>query len=82
MSVVIIIPARYASTRYPGKPLARFRGEDRNERTLIEHTWNAGMAVSGVDAVYVATDDVRISDEAMAFGAEVILTLFRVSKWN
>ena len=74
MSVVIVIPARYASTRFPGKPLSVFRGQDGSSRTLIEHTWKVGMAVPGVDAVYVATDDRRIADACEAFGASVVMT--------
>jgi 3-deoxy-manno-octulosonate cytidylyltransferase (CMP-KDO synthetase) len=74
MSAVIMIPARYASSRYPGKPLATFRGRDGTERTLIEHTWRVGMAVPGIDAVYVTTDDRRIGEACDAFGASVIMT--------
>lgn len=74
MSVVIIIPARYASTRFPGKPLSVLRGQDGTARTLIEHTWRAGVAVPGVDAVYIATDDRRIVDACEAFGASVVMT--------
>ncbi|ATX64893.1 3-deoxy-manno-octulosonate cytidylyltransferase [Roseinatronobacter bogoriensis] len=71
---VIIIPARYASTRYPGKPLVGLRGASGDSRTLIERSWRAALSVSGVDAVYVATDDERIADAARAFGANVVMT--------
>lgn len=74
MSVVIIIPARYASTRFPGKPLSLIRGQDGVARTLIEQTWRAGMAVAGVDAVYVATEDDRIAEVCASFGASVLMT--------
>ena len=74
MSAVIIIPARYASTRFPGKPLSVFRGADGIVRTLIEHTWRAGIAVQEADAVYVATDDDRIAETCRAFGASVVMT--------
>lgn len=74
MNTVIIIPARYASTRFPGKPLSMFRGADGNVRSLIEHTWRVGSAVREVDAVYVATDDDRIADICRGFGASVIMT--------
>lgn len=74
MSSVIIIPARYASTRFPGKPLSELRGQDGTARTLIEHTWRAGVAVPGVDAVYVATDDHRIAEVCAAFDASVVMT--------
>ncbi len=73
MTVLIAIPARYASTRYPGKPLVALRGPD-GEKTLIRCSWDAAMAVGGVDRVVVATDDVRIKDHAEAFGAEVVMT--------
>ncbi len=73
MTVLIAIPARYASTRYPGKPLVALRGPD-GEKTLIRRSWDAAMAVGGVDRVVVATDDVRIKDHAEAFGAEVVMT--------
>lgn len=71
---VIVIPARYASSRYPGKPLASLRGADGVARPLIRWTWEAARAVPEATAVYVATDDDRIADTAAGFGAEVILT--------
>lgn len=74
MSVLIVIPARYASTRYPGKPLVALTGAQGMKQTLIERSWRAACAVSGVDRVVVATDDTRISDAAKAFGAEVVMT--------
>ncbi len=73
MSVLIAIPARYASTRYPGKPLVVLRGPD-GEKTLIRRSWEAAMSVKGVDRVVVATDDDRIRDHAEGFGAEVVMT--------
>lgn len=74
MSVAILIPARYASSRYPGKPLAPLTGATGEDRTLIRRSWDAAMAVAGVDRVAVATDDDRIADHARGFGAEVIMT--------
>ena len=74
MKTVIFIPARYASTRYPAKPLAVLRQKDGSEKTLIQMSWEAACAIKGVDAVYVATDDDRIADAARAFGAEVVMT--------
>lgn len=73
MKALIAIPARHASTRYPGKPLVPLRGPD-GEKTLIRRSWEAAMAVSGVDRVVVATDDARIADHAAAFGADVVMT--------
>lgn len=74
MSVLIAIPARYASTRYPGKPLVALTGPDGTAKTLIQRSWEAAQAVSGVDRVVVATDDDRIRDAAQGFGAEVVMT--------
>ncbi len=74
MSVLVIIPARYASTRYPGKPLVALRGANGVSRSLIERSWLAASAVKGVDRVVVATDDDRIRSACEAFGAEVAMT--------
>ncbi|WP_424934020.1 3-deoxy-manno-octulosonate cytidylyltransferase [Amaricoccus macauensis] len=74
MSVLIVIPARYASTRYPGKPLAELRGATGEAKSLIRRSWDAGCSVTGVDRVAVATDDDRIASAARAFGADVIMT--------
>ena len=81
MSVLIAIPARYASTRYPGKPLVVLHGPD-GAKTLIRRSWEAAMAaragmqaeVQGGVRVVVATDDARIRDHAQGFGAEVVMT--------
>lgn len=70
----IIIPARYASTRYPGKPLALLRGSDGAARSLVKHTWLAATAVSAPERVWVATDDTRIADAVAAFGGQVVMT--------
>lgn len=74
MSVLIVIPARYASNRYPGKPLVELKGASGLSRTLIERSWRAAMQVNGADRVVVATDDTRIRSHAEAFGAEVVMT--------
>ncbi|WP_187428425.1 8-amino-3,8-dideoxy-manno-octulosonate cytidylyltransferase [Roseobacter fucihabitans] len=74
MSVLIIIPARFASSRYPGKPLAELRGASGQSRSLIERSWQAAQAVKGVDRVVIATDDTRIQTASEAFGAEVVMT--------
>lgn len=74
MSVVCVIPARYASTRYPGKPLAVLRGATGHQQSLIERSWRAACAVERFDAIYVATDDDRIAQAAQAFGAKVLMT--------
>jgi 3-deoxy-manno-octulosonate cytidylyltransferase (CMP-KDO synthetase) len=74
MSVLIVIPARFASTRYPGKPLVALKGASGQSQSLIERSWRAACAVGGVDRVVVATDDDRIKAAAQAFGAEVVMT--------
>jgi 3-deoxy-manno-octulosonate cytidylyltransferase (CMP-KDO synthetase) len=66
---VAVIPARYASTRFPGKPLALIDG-----RPMIEHVWRRATQARSLDAVLVATDDARIADVCRAFGAEVVPT--------
>ncbi len=75
---VIIIPARYASSRYPAKPLAKLKGATGIERSLLERSVMAARAAAvatrGVTGVYVATDDDRIADEATRIGVEVIMT--------
>ncbi|MEX0409748.1 manno-octulosonate cytidylyltransferase [Aquibium sp. LZ166] len=74
MRTVILVPARFASSRYPGKPLVMLRSLDGVTKTLIQRTWEAAMAVRGVAAVYIATDDSRICSVAEGFGANVIMT--------
>ena len=72
--VLLVIPARYASTRYPGKPLVELRGATGRTQSLIRRSWEAARAVRGIDRVVVATDDDRIRTAADAFGAEVVMT--------
>ena len=67
--VTAIIPARWASTRFPGKPLVELRG-----KPLVQHVWEQASRAKSVDRVIVATDDMRIAEAAFAFGAEVALT--------
>lgn len=69
MSAIIVIPARYGSTRLPGKPLALIKG-----KSLLYRTWSIAKAVNHADEVYIATDDSRIKDHALTFGAKVIMT--------
>jgi len=65
---VVVIPARYASIRLPGKPL-----RDINGKPMIEHVYDRGRESAARDVV-IATDDARIADAAEAFGATVCLT--------
>lgn len=68
----IIIPARWGSTRFPGKPLHMLAG-----KTLIQHVWERCKSIPGVDDIIVATDDMRILEAGFSFGAEVALTSTR-----
>lgn len=74
MNVLIVIPARYASSRYPGKPLVTLTGATGEAKSLIQRSWEAACQVTGVDRVVVATDDERIKSASEAFGAEVVMT--------
>ena len=71
---IIVIPARHASTRFPGKPLVALRGAGGIARPLIERTWRTACTVPGIARVLVATDDDRIAQVARGFGAEVVMT--------
>ncbi len=68
MSFSVVIPARYASTRLPGKPLLDIAG-----KPMLQHTWERAL-LSGASRVVIATDDARILEAANAFGAEVLMT--------
>jgi len=68
-STVIIIPARYGSTRFQGKPLHPILGI-----TMLERVWRIAKAVKNVSSVYIATDDTRICDHAKSFGADAVMT--------
>ncbi|WP_121633056.1 3-deoxy-manno-octulosonate cytidylyltransferase [Tropicibacter alexandrii] len=74
MKNVIFIPARYASSRYPGKPLVELTGATGEKKSLIQRAWDAAQQVQGADAVFVLTDDDRIAEAARGFGAEVLMT--------
>lgn len=68
MQFIVVIPARYASTRLPAKPLRDIAG-----RPMIQHVWEQACK-SAAGMVVIATDDSRIADVVMAFGAKVCLT--------
>lgn len=74
MNTVILIPARYKSTRYPGKPLVELRGANGTPKPLIQRSVEAARRVSGVSGVFVTTDDERIADACTRFGVGVIMT--------
>ena len=68
MAYTVVIPARYGSTRLPGKPLLEIQG-----KTMVQRVWEqAGL--SGAERVVIATDDHRILEVAQAFGAQVCMT--------
>ena len=69
MEVVALIPARYGSTRFPGKPLALLRG-----KPMIQHVYEQTCLVRGLARVIVATDDDRIASVIRAVGGEVAMT--------
>ena len=62
-SLAIVIPARYESSRFPGKPLAQLAG-----KPLIQHVYEQAIRVPNVDHVMVATDDIRIHQAVERFG--------------
>jgi len=68
-SFAVVIPARYKSSRFPGKPLVNICG-----KPMIQHVWERCCEAVGRDKVYVATDDNRIESVVNAFGGSVILT--------
>ncbi len=67
-SFKVVIPARYASTRLPGKPLRELIG-----KPMLQHVWEAA-GECGADQIVIATDDARIEQAAQQFGAEVCMT--------
>jgi 3-deoxy-manno-octulosonate cytidylyltransferase (CMP-KDO synthetase) len=69
LAIVAIIPARFASTRLPGKPLSEIHG-----KTMIERVYERARAARRVDRVLVATDDERIASVVRGFGGEAVLT--------
>lgn len=68
MPFVVVIPARYASTRLPGKPLLDIAG-----KPMVQHVWERACQ-SRAEQVIVATDDARIADVVRQFGGEVVMT--------
>ncbi|WP_455385763.1 3-deoxy-manno-octulosonate cytidylyltransferase [Acidihalobacter prosperus] len=68
MSFRVVIPARYASTRLPGKPLQSLAG-----RPLLQHVYDCACA-AGADEVLIATDDERVAEACAGFGAENVMT--------
>ncbi|MBP7950555.1 MAG: 3-deoxy-manno-octulosonate cytidylyltransferase [Verrucomicrobiales bacterium] len=69
VSTLAIIPARFASTRFPGKPLHRIVG-----KPLVQHVWERCRECSRLDRIVIATDDERIAAACRTFGADVQMT--------
>lgn len=67
--VAIVIPARYASTRLPGKPLADIAG-----KPMVQHVYERALEAAIADTVVIATDDQRVADVACSFGAACVMT--------
>jgi 3-deoxy-manno-octulosonate cytidylyltransferase (CMP-KDO synthetase) len=69
LAIVAIIPARFASTRLPGKPLSMIHG-----KTMIERVYERALSAATVSRVVVATDDERIAGVVRGFGGDVLMT--------
>jgi len=69
MRVIAVLPARYGSSRFPGKPLALI-----NNKPMIQHVYERVNKVSNLDRVVVATDNAKIYDTVLSFGGEVVMT--------
>ena len=74
MSNLLVIPARYESSRFPGKPLAYFEDYNGKKISLIEKTWQLAQKLDFFEKKIIATDDIRIKEFCEKFGAEVCMT--------
>ena len=74
MNVQILIPARYQSSRYPGKPLVELKGASGTAKPLIQRSVEAARRVAGVSGVFVVTDDERIAEACRPARVGVIMT--------
>ena len=74
MNAVILIPARHASTRYPGKPLVELKGASGIAKPLIQRSVEAARRVKGISGVFVVTDDERIAEACAPARVGVIMT--------
>lgn len=68
-NTAIIIPARYASSRFPGKPLVQIAG-----KTMIQRVWEIACKAHNAENVYIATDDERIKNKVEEFGGKCLMT--------
>lgn len=69
MNIAVIIPARYESSRFPGKPMATILG-----KPMIQHVWEKCIEAFPAKHVYIATDDERIYNPCTKFGAQCLMT--------
>jgi 3-deoxy-manno-octulosonate cytidylyltransferase (CMP-KDO synthetase) len=69
LRIVAVVPARYSSTRLPGKPLADIGG-----KPMVQHVYERAAQAAGVTTVLVATDDSRVADAVAAFGGRAVMT--------
>ena len=69
MKYAVVIPARYQSSRFPGKPLI-----DLNGKSMIQHVWERCCLAVGQELVYIATDSEKIEEVCTGFGGQVIMT--------
>ena len=74
MNAVILIPARYASSRYPGKPVVELKGASGTAKPLIQRSVEAARRVKGVSGVFVVTDDDRIAQACAPAKVGVLMT--------
>jgi CMP-2-keto-3-deoxyoctulosonic acid synthetase len=69
MSAIVIIPSRYQSTRFPGKPLSLLLG-----KPMIQHVYERSKAARLIKEVFVATDNKAICDAVRGFGGKAVMT--------
>ena len=69
MKILAVIPARYESTRFPGKVLAKDTG-----KYLVQHTWERAKQAKLLDSVLIAADDTKVVEAAKSFSADCVLT--------
>jgi 3-deoxy-manno-octulosonate cytidylyltransferase (CMP-KDO synthetase) len=68
-AIMVVVPARAASTRFPGKPLAILTNRNGVAKPLIEWTWDAAVRAVGRDAALIATDDQAIAAPLVAMSS-------------
>jgi len=68
-TIALVIPARWGSMRFPGKCLHAIAG-----KPLVQHVWERALQAKGISCVLIATDDDRIAEAALNFGADVVMT--------